>query len=291
MYQWLESSQSETKKELGGGTTTQTTYSYRKGWSQQLVSSANFAQPQGHQNPHQMPYQSRQWVANQVKLGEFNLSRSLIHQIDNSTPLQVNELPNKPNSRPIHAIAHGFYLGQNPSQAQIGDMRISYAYVPTGNISIIAKQVKNSLQSYQAKAGGSIELLRVGIASAQEMIQQAQAENTMLTWILRVVGLFVMFFGLRMILSVISVTADVIPILGNIAEFGLNIIAFMIAAIFSLLTIAIAWVFYRPLIGLALIAAAAGVMFWMKKGLKKAPSEIPKAPPQSSRPPPPPPAP
>jgi len=289
MYQWLESSQSETKKEVGGGTTTTTTYNYRMGWSQQLVSSSNFAQPQGHDNPHQMPYRSKQWVANQVKLGEFNLSRSLIHQISNSAPLQIKNIPQSAEGKPAHPIAYGFYLGINPNQPKIGDMRVTYSDVPTGNISIIAKQVKNALQAYQAKAGGSIEILKIGVISAQEMIQQAQAENTMLTWILRVVGLFVMFFGLRMIFSIISVTADVLPILGNIAEFGIGIVAFLIAAIFSLLTIAIAWIFYRPLIGLGLIAAAVGVMFWVKKGIKKAPNEIPATPPGSAPPPPPPP--
>lgn len=313
MYQWKETSRSETKKEVGGGTTTETTYSYKTGWSEQLISSAHFAQPQGHQNPPQMPYQNQQWSANRVNLGEFQLSRSLISQINRSEPLTIQQLPQSGLNQPIQSIAHGFYWGRNPSQPQIGDMRITYQIVPTGNISIIAKQVNNQLQAYQTKAGGSIEILKQRLVSAQEMIQQAQTENTILTWVLRVVGVLIMFFGLKMIFSVISVTADVLPILGNIAEFGLNIVAFLIALTFSLLTIAIAWIFYRPLLAGSLIAVALGVIFWVKKGAKKVTPEmvteaaaghhstsanapptppekapLEKAPPSSSPPPPPP---
>jgi hypothetical protein len=93
------------------------------------------------------------------------------------------------------------------------------------------------------------------------MIQKAQAENSMLTWILRLVGFVVMMAGLAMILKPLSVVADVVPILGSIVGAGLGFIAFLISAVLSLTTIAIAWIVYRPLLaGLLIVAAVALVV-------------------------------
>lgn len=49
-YQWIERSKSETKKKLGGGTETTTTYNYEAEWVKQPVDSTRFKNPQGHDN-------------------------------------------------------------------------------------------------------------------------------------------------------------------------------------------------------------------------------------------------
>ena len=50
MYQWVETSKSETRKQLGGSEETVTTYSYRKEWNRREISSGSFRQS-GHDNP------------------------------------------------------------------------------------------------------------------------------------------------------------------------------------------------------------------------------------------------
>ena len=91
------------------------------------------------------------------------------------------------------------------------------------------------------------------------MIQQAQESNRILTWILRLVGFLLMLAGLNMIFKLLSVVADVLPILGDIVGAGMGIISFLLAAVLSLITIAIAWIFYRPLLGIVLVVVAVGL--------------------------------
>ena len=67
MYQWKENKQRKTKKKLGGGKKTVTTYSYSKSWSSSLIHSDNFKKPGGHHNPDSMPYQSKEFLGNGVK--------------------------------------------------------------------------------------------------------------------------------------------------------------------------------------------------------------------------------
>jgi hypothetical protein len=122
------------------------------------------------------------------------------------------------------------------------------------------------------------------------MFQEAEASNRLMTWVLRFVGCLLMFFGIAAILRPLSVLADVVPLFGNIVGAGTTVIALLIAALFSLVTIAIAWIVYRPLIGAAVLAAAAAIIFLivrsMKKGKAAAPPVQPPVPPAQPPPPP-----
>jgi hypothetical protein len=78
----------------------------------------------------------------------------------------------------------------------------------------------------------------------------------MLTWILRFVGLLVMTFGLLMVLSPIQKAANFVPFLGDVVGFVLFLACGLISLALSLITIGIAWLAYRPLLGGGLLAAA-----------------------------------
>ncbi len=107
-------------------------------------------------------------------------------------------------------------------------------------------------------------------ASAEEMFQDAQDANSFMTWLLRAVGFIMMFAGLSMILKPLSVLADLIPFIGDIIEVGTGIIAFLVALPLTLITIAIAWLFYRPLIAIPLLIIAGGAIYWLIKKKKAA---------------------
>ena len=127
-------------------------------------------------------------------------------------------------------------------------------------VSLVAQQRGGSFTSYATKTG-NISLLRTGVATAPEMFDAAQQANTVLTWILRFAGVLLMTVGFRMILGPLSVLADVLPVLGNLVEKGVGGLSLAIALPISLVTIAVGWVFYRPLLGITLLALAAGGAF------------------------------
>ena len=290
MYQWQQESSSEQKKKLGGGTETVTTYTYSKAWSNSLINSGNFKKPDGHQNPNQMEYQSKEQVAGKVTVGAFTLSPTLVNKIKAYTPLSLATNFTLPEglADKSKVISNTIYMGHEPSTPQIGDFRISFQEVKPHDISLVANQLNNTFEPYRAKAGGTIELLETGIHSADAMFQQAQKSNTILTWVLRVVGFIIMLIGFQMILAPLSVFADVLPILGSIVGVGTGLIASMVAGIFSFLTIAIAWFVYRPVLSIILIVIAGGIGFLIYTKLRKAaPAEqasttsVPPPPPSS----------
>lgn len=272
MYQWKETSQSKSEKTVGGGKTTSTTYSYSKAWSNSHINSETFKKSEEHVNPGSMPYESAQQVVENASLGAFTLSSSLVSMISDFTPLSIESDHPIPEQLKDSTTLHdsGFYIGASPASPTIGDMRIKFRIAKPTEVSVVAKQVENTFEPYPTKAGGKIELLQTGSHSAEAMFKTAQESNETLTLILRIVGFLLMFVGLGMIFKLLSVLADVLPILGDIVGAGTGIISFLLAAVLSLTTIAIAWIVYRPLLGIIMLAAVVGLIMAIRGKLKAA---------------------
>ncbi|MCH9650738.1 MAG: TMEM43 family protein [Deltaproteobacteria bacterium] len=287
MYQWVERTEKSTKKKLGGGTETKTTYSYDQDWADRVIDSSNFKDPSGHRNPDSMPYSSRTESADLVTVGAFRLSPGLISRLSSWQALPMKStglLP--PALQERSNLRDGIlYLGSSSSSPQVGDVRISFAVVPLTDVSLAAQQVGNSLAPYQTRTG-SVELLQTGTVSAADMFQKAQEANKTLTRILRIAGFLIMVVGFRTIFKPLSVLADVLPALGNLAEKGLGAFAFALAALISLVIIAVAWLVYRPLLAFAILCLAAAAAVAVLRMVKKARLRA-----EASPPPPPPPLP
>lgn len=286
MYQWRESSNSEEQKKLGGGTETVTTYSYDKGWSESHNDSGGFRHPEGHTNPP-MPYRSDTQVSSDVALGAYRLPPFAIAELNAFRQIPVEDTANLPGDLQgrTQLSGGGYYVGENPASPQLGDMRIHFYQVDAGEVSLVARQKGDTFVPYQADAGGSIALAETGLKNAEAMFQQAHSDNTLMTWLLRGAGLLVMTIGLNMMVRPLSVLADVVPAIGSIVAAGTGIIAFLIALMFSLITIAIAWIFYRPLIGIGLLAVSALAVYLTRA--RVAATAPPPTGPASTPPPPP----
>ena len=266
-YQWVEEKKSETRKKLGGGEETVTTYSYSKDWRDRRIDSADFKEPSGHANPEGLPFESESWQAQQVRVGGFQLSAGLTGSIRRSVEVAFTQGALDALPRALKQKARlqgaGLYIGGDPSSPAVGDVRISFSKVPPADVSVIAQQVGASLGPYQTKAGDRLEMLEAGAVTADVMFKGAEQANTVLTWVLRFVGFLVMLFGLLMLLRPIRVVADVVPFLGTLVGMGLGLVAFAVAAPLTLLTIAVAWIAHRPVLGIGLILIACAAFGWL----------------------------
>ncbi len=284
MYQWQESSESETKKKLGGGTETVKTYTYTKTWSDTLINSSSFKKPEGHRNPEDMPYGPLRKTAGDIHLGAFTLSNSLVKGISNYSQLAVSEDTEMPEAVREKSILHdgGLYFGDNPLSPEIGDTKVYFKAARPTTVSLIAKQTGKTFAPYYTKAGGDIELLQTGAHGPEAMIKSAQRRNILITWGIRLGGFILMMLGLGTVLRPLVVLADVIPLIGNIVEAGVGFISLIIALVLSLITIAIAWIVYRPLFGITLAAIASGGIVLLIIKLKSGKAALaPPPPPQT----------
>jgi hypothetical protein len=261
MFQWDEETKSNTRKKIGGGTETVKETTYVTKWSSNKISSSKFKQGTGHQNPTSWAYDSTETISPSVTIGAFSLPASVTGKIGSGQPLQATEgtLPAELQGRV--KVADGYYyLSASPSTPTVGDLRVRFSIVRPTVASIVAKQSGNSLTPYTTKNGRTIELVETGPKSADAMFTSAKEGNAALTWILRLVGFVVMWTGFGMIFKPLVVMADLIPFLGSILGFGAAVFSFIVTAPITLVTIAVGWIFYRPLLAILLLLGAGAVV-------------------------------
>lgn len=253
MLQWQEKKVTETRKKLGGGEETITTYDYERTWANRWIDSSRFKEA-GYTNP-KMPYDQWAEVADAVTLGAYQLAPFLVNQMNAFEVVTLDQgmferMPTEMQSQ-FTLVSNSYYRGDQ-TNPQIGDLEISFRQVKPGEVSVIANQSGESFEKYQAKNGKSFGLLAMGAMSKEGVVQIEQQKNVFFTWILRFVGWLVMFIGLATILRPLSVLADVVPMIGNVVGAGTGFIAGLITAAISLIVIAVAWVVYRPLLSIPL---------------------------------------
>lgn len=256
MYAWRENKKSETRKKVGGGTETVNSYSYDKVWTSDPESSSEFHEQKGHENPP-MAYKSQTFVAEKAHVGAFQLGE-LTGQLDNFESYKVDKEDDTEGDQRI-------FFGED-SNPEVGDCKVSFQVVKPCQVSVLAQQNNDLLESYTAKSGGgSIYRLMVGQKSAKDMFGQMVAENNALTWGLRFLGWLFMVIGFALVLRPLSVMADVIPFLGDLVGVGTGLVAFASASAISLVVVALAWIAYRPLVGVGILALAGGFIFLLVK--------------------------
>lgn len=268
-YQWEEESHEETRKKLGGGEETVKTYTYSPNWVSSPIDSNQFADPS---------YQGRNIIladvkdetirAQNVTFGAYRLPQFLADEIGGATPVTLASIDRESAAKIItppsgytasgliHVQGSTVYIGANPANPTIGDVRITFTETPPADVSIIAQVIGNTFEPFTASNGYTFSRLENGSHGASAMFESARSENNIMAWILRAVGAVCVMIGLALVFRPLSVIADVIPILGTVVGAGAGVVAFLIGLAWSLVVIAAAWIRFRPLVAGGLIAAA-----------------------------------
>lgn len=261
MYQWREEEESTTEKSVGGKETTKTTYRYVKVWSDSQIDSAKFKRPDGHANPT-MPYRGQVLDARPVKLGAFTLDTSQVRQIDSFEPLPPADVPLPAGFR---WLGDSLYRGESADTPRIGDVRVRFRVVRAQMVTVVAQQVGGALTAHHGARDHVIDLVQVGVQSADALFKQAKADENTLTWILRLVGFAVMLIGLSLLASPLAWLASVLPFLETIVNGAAFIIALVLSLPLTLITIALSWLAFRPLIGGGLLIVAVLVLVGLRR--------------------------
>jgi hypothetical protein len=256
MYQWRERKTSKSEDKLGGGTETVTTYDYIKEWSSHATSSSSFKHPQGHENPT-MGYEKKTFTTD-ATIGDFYLSKNIISNFENKQSFNgLSSLPKEINGFVNHQTF--LYKGADVNTPAIGDIKITYTQTPKRDYSIMGMAKDKAVVPYLSQNDRDFLFIRTGKVSAHQIFQEEFSSNTTLTWILRAVGLALMFFGFMLIMGPLATFANVIPMVGSLVEGASALVAGVLTLLLGSIVIAIAWFASRPLLSLAIIGVGIGL--------------------------------
>ena len=253
MYQWLEKETEAKINNVGGSQTTQKTYTYSLDWAETATNSAQFKIPAGHQNPA-MPLKSQTFDANPVKIGAFTLDKSLVQDLTNFEAVET--LTQAPAGYRVQG--NMLYKGANPDQPILGDVRVSYRAIAAQTYSIAAQQNNSTLTTYHdTKNDYKIALIEPGVVTAQKLFADQASTEKLITWACRIGGFLLLLLGFILIMGPLTMLVAFLPFLESLVGVGTFLVALGLSIPITLVTIAVAWLASRPLLGGGLLTAAA----------------------------------
>jgi hypothetical protein len=173
------------------------TYSYTPVWSEEVINSRSF-HDSGHDNPTAKTIPDRAVTAAQVSLGGFAVGPELVKQLDNFQSATLSAANLAGLAQPLRAkaqLADGeIYVGPDPRQPAIGDLKVKIEFAPATDVTVLAQQDGRKLVPYAVAKSGSIAQLRVGTLSVQEMIGQfiqGEIRTRIVVWVFGSLALLV----------------------------------------------------------------------------------------------------
>ena len=260
IYQWEESSTRETRKKLGGGEETVTTYHYKHVWSDDPIDSSGFKE-KGHENPKSRQFSSGSQQASKVMLGAFQLPDGLVSQIRTQQALPLAKIPAALSER--GRLANGVFHTGDPASPKVGDEKVSFHVTRPGPVSVMAVQNGNTFTPYTATNGKQKFLLYEGLLSAEEIVKGEENKAMLMRWILRTAGTFLLWMALALLSKPLSMVADVVPLFGSLVGFLTGAVSLLLSAGISFAVIAVSWIAFRPVLGIGLLVGAAACIIFM----------------------------
>jgi hypothetical protein len=184
-----------------------------------------------------------------------------------ATEVQANALQIRVN-KPVAVNDGVLYVGRDPSQPAIGDMRISFAEVPLQTASVVAAQAGSGFAPFPTHTGTTVELIAAGTVPPKVMFQHAEDENVTMTWVLRLIGVIFMLIGFNFVLRPLAVAGSVIPLLGDVISAGTFLVALVCTTAIAPIVIAFGWLWYRPLVGIGVLVVGAAATWGLMKLLR-----------------------
>jgi hypothetical protein len=169
---------------------------------------------------------------------------------------------NKKDFEYIHQAGNVLYYGRVPGSPEVGDVRVTFEKVVPAKVTVMAVVDGDSFKPFKAKNGKRFQTLVMGKKSGDEIIEAEKEANNMLLWALRIVGILMVIGGLKGIFGFIETILKVVPFIAGIFGWGIGVVCTVLGVVWSLIVIAIAWLFYRPLLGISLLVLA-GFLVWV----------------------------
>lgn len=263
VYQW-----DEEKTDSDG----ETTYSYKKVWSDELIDSSNFNASGSHSNPTSKPYDNNDVYASELKVGDYKLSSTFTSYLDTKgsiTDLSIATIPEG------YTVKNGYITNsEDLDKPNVGDVRISFEYATYSDVSVMGKLNNETITEYTTKKGSKFSYFTEGTHDGEYMITAKEKGDKMFKWLLRGIGTIAIIIGIASIFGPLTTLASYVPILGNLVSGATGIISFLLGLALSLIVIAISWIVFRPVLGICLLAAAIALIVIVKKCFgKKEPAQ------------------
>ena len=323
-FQWIEKkTEKENRDMIGGGGDVYYDYDYDKQWTDIYYNSSNFKKAD-HRNPSNLEWlvKSEAFVSDSAYIGKFLLNKGQILQLISLKGLDIkeNDLLEKNLERfqtnyNVLLKNNCIYFSKSKNYEEVGDIRVSYQYINSQFLSLVAMQTGNSFEAYNIKKKGGfkpemvkldeevknfvenddvepnessscciklcpcciccgicsvcdslchspeqIDWIYEGKLTKKHLFQKKIEENSLMTYMIRLIGFLSMFFGIYLFFSPLYEILQILPLLSYVGKFLGFVFALAVSIPLTSVVILLAWIFYRPIFLLLLIGIIAPII-------------------------------
>ena len=119
-----------------------------------------------------------------------------------------------------------------------------------------------TFKAFKAKNGKRFQTLVMGKKTGDEIIEAEDESNGFWLWVWRGIGTLLVIGGLNGIFGFIETILKVVPFIAGIFGWGVSVVCTIVGIVWSLIVIAVAWLFYRPVLGITLLVIS-GFLIWV----------------------------
>lgn len=185
-----------------------------------------------------------------------------LQAINDSIVKSMENAENKKDLEYVHQASNVLYLGRVPGSPEVGDVRITFEKIVPAKVTVMAVVDGDTFKPFKAKNGKRFQRLVMGKKSGDEIIEAEKEANSMILWALRILGIVMVIGGLKGIFGFIETILKVVPFIAGIFGWGVGVVCTIIGIVWSLIVIALAWLFYRPVLAISLLVLA-GFLVWV----------------------------
>ena len=185
-----------------------------------------------------------------------------LQAVNDSIVKSMANAENKKDLTYVHQAGNVLYFGRVPGAPEVGDVRVTFEKVVPAKVTVMAVVDGDTFKPFKAKNGKRFQTLVMGKKSGDEIIDAEKEANNMILWFLRILGVMIVIGGLKGIFGFIETILKVVPFIAGIFGWGVGLVCTVLGVVWSLIVIALAWLFYRPLLGISLLVLA-GFLIWV----------------------------
>jgi hypothetical protein len=204
MYAWVEHERRSSGRRE---------WSYTREWTARPADSGRFHDPGGHHNPAMRVGNGRWAVASgRVAVYGFRPREAVLPR---GVALTLSDEMLRADPPYGARLDQGFlYIGEHSVAApSVGDLRMRYEVLRPGALATLFGDQHGAQVAPHALPHGSFYRLLPG--GRDNAIATLAVEHRVVTWLLRLLGLFLLYMGLNLAAAPVSAMFDVVPLLGR----------------------------------------------------------------------------
>lgn len=182
MFQWVES-------------IVENQLNYEGEWKHKLVDSTKFLRNETHRNPQSFPLESKLYVSEGVRVGEYYMSDEYKNTFKDYVQITSDERPENRNIKMHFGL---YYHSENVWKPDIGDVRVQFAYAGLHDepLSVVGKLIGRTVQPYYNITNGyHIQYIHPGPkVSLEDLLDTGHSKNIWTIRIYRILSTALFFF-------------------------------------------------------------------------------------------------